>query len=184
MTCRLAIFVLTLCLAVPAWAEGGHGGKAEKKPEPGTSVEMPFLVAPMAQDGNLLGYSYISSRLVCSSPSACIDVRQKLAFIQDAFVRDVNARPIAQTANPKDVNKELLNSRLTAAAKRIVGNSKVKGMLFLEIKFMPLHPADSTANVAPPEQAPAEGADEAGKKKAENGDSEGATSKPATGPAH
>jgi len=57
---------------------------------------MPFLIAPMSKDGKLLGYAYISSKLVASSPGATIAVREKLAFIQDAFVRDVNAKPSAR----------------------------------------------------------------------------------------
>jgi hypothetical protein len=182
---RLIILLFAVCLANAAWA--GEAAKKEKKPEPGTSVEMPFLVAPMSQDGNLLGYSYISSKLICSSPNACIAVRQKLAFIQDGYVRDVNLKPIALASDPKAVDKDLLSARLTAVAKRIVGSDKVTGTMFLEIRFSPLHPSDSTANVPPPEQAPAQGAaDEANKGDgtAKNASSEGATSKPAAGPSH
>jgi hypothetical protein len=184
------MFLFALCLASAAWAEEG-ATKKEAKAEPGTSVEMPFLVAPMSQDGNLLGYAYISSKLICSSPAACIAVRQKLAFIQDAYVRDVYSKPIALPSDPKAVDKDLLNARLTAAAKRIVGDDKVRNMTFIEIKFSPLHPSDSTAPPTPPEPTPA-ATDAAGAGKSDGNASEaaktassaGATSKPASGPAH
>lgn len=176
---RLVLLIFALCLAYPAW--GAEGAKKEKKPEPGTNVEMPFLIAPMVQDGNLLGYSYISSKLVCSSPSACIAVREKLAFIQDAYVRDVNLQSVSQAADPKLVDKDILNARLTAAAKRIVGADKVVGMVFSEIKFAPLHPSDSESAVAPPEQAPAQSSGTASAGDGKNASSAGATSKPATG---
>ena len=189
MVRRLIMFLFALCLASAAWAE--EGAKKPAKVEPGTSVEMPFLVAPMSQDGNLLGYAYIASKLICTSSSACIAVREKLAFIQDAFVRDVNLKPVALASDPKAVDKDLLNARLTAAAKRIVGDDKVQNMTFMEIKFSPLHPSDSTAPVSAPEPAPAAtDAAGAGKGDGKAGDaaktatSAGATSKPASGPAH
>lgn len=146
-------FLLTLILlAAPALA----AAPAKDKPlEPGSTVEMPFLVAPMSQDGKLLGYAYISSKLVCTSPSACIDVREKLAFIQDANVRDVNAHSIAQTNDPTAVDRDLLNARLTANAKRVVGDNKVVTMVFGDVKFAPLHPSESTEGMmsTPPDQA-------------------------------
>ena len=121
----------------------------------GTNVEMPYLIAPMSQDGRLLGYSYISSKMVASSQSAAIAIRDKLAFIQDAFVRDVNAQPIGQSGNPTVVDSTLLNGRLVADARRIVGGDKVAGMVFMSIKFTPLHPGDTTLDTVPPsERAP------------------------------
>lgn len=147
----IPLLILAL-LASPLWAAG-------KKPEPGTTVEMPYLMAPMAQDGKLLGYAYISSKLVCSAPEACIAVRDKLAFIQDAFVRDVNAQPISLASDPTAVDRDLLNARLTAKAKRIVGDRKVVNMVFLDIKFAPLRPSESTTGVTtPPDQTPPAGA--------------------------
>ena len=83
------LLAAALVLAVtPAFA----GEKAAS--EPGTHVEMPFLIAPMSADGKLLGYAYISSKLATATPQASVEVRDKLAFIQDAFVRDVNAAPM------------------------------------------------------------------------------------------
>lgn len=151
----LLALALIMPLATPAWG-AGEGEHAAKKPDPGTTVEMPFLIAPMSQDGKLLGYSYISSKLVCTSQNACITVREKIAFIQDANVRDVNLRPVGLSTDPKSVDKDQLNQRLTANAKRIVGDKNVVTMIFAEIKYAPLHADDTTnGNVPPPEQAPA-----------------------------
>jgi len=153
MRCLLAAFLSLLLGATAVAAE------PDKRPEPGTTVEMPFLVAPVSQNGKLLGYVYISSKLICSNQSACIDVREKLAFIQDANVRDVNAQPVGLPNDPTNVDIDRLNARLTANAKRIVGDSKVVKMDFGKvretIKYAPLHPSESTAGlVSPaPEQA-------------------------------
>lgn len=149
---RILVCLLILTSTIAAWPAMAAGAK---EGAPGTNVEMPFLIAPMSKDGKLLGYTYISSKLVASSQSAAIDVRERLAFIQDAFVRDVNGEPIAKPDDPTAVDAALLNSRLIDDARRIVGNSKVVSMVFVRMEFAPLHPSDSTLNqVAPPERAP------------------------------
>ncbi len=141
--------VILVCIAFPALA----GGK--KAEEPGTHVEMPFLIAPMSVDGKLTGYSYISSKLVSASPSASVEIRDKLAFIQDAFVRDVNAAPIGKNSDPQSVDTALLAQRLIADARRVVGQAKVVAITFKQIQFAPLHPKPTTDDVvAPPERAP------------------------------
>ena len=158
----LAVMACLLLAPVASGQESGHGGGG-KKPEPGTTVEMPYLVVPMSKDGKLLGYSYITSRLVGSSPEACVVIREKLAVIQDAYVREVNARPLGLASDPTAIDKEQLNARLTANAKRIAGDKRVVSMLFIDIKYAPLRPSASTdGNVPPPEQAPKGAATAAG----------------------
>src|SRR5512142_1265617 len=145
----LLSLLVVACLTGPLWAEGAV---KPPKPAPGTTVEMPLLMAPMSQDGRLLGYAFITSKLVCASSDACIAVREKLAFIQDANVRDVNAQPIALANAPTAVDRDLLNQRLTGNAKRIVGENKVKNMVFLTVQYTPLHPSESTTGTtAPPD---------------------------------
>jgi hypothetical protein len=144
---KLLAFLLIL-IAVPAFAE------KKKAEEPGTHVEMPFLIAPMSVDGKLKGYAYISSKLTTSSPAASVEVREKLAFILDAFVRDVNAAPIAKPDAPTEVDRAALASRLVGDARRIVGNAKVVAITFTQIQFSPLHPKPATDDgVPPPERA-------------------------------
>jgi hypothetical protein len=120
-------------------AAAADKGKADE-PEPGTSVEMPYLIAPMTADDKLTAYAYVSSKIVASSPAAAIDVRDKTPFIQDAFVRDVNARPITKASDPTTVDRDALAARLLADAKRIVGDKKVVGITLVAIQVTPLRP--------------------------------------------
>jgi hypothetical protein len=153
---RILAALVILAAAPAAFAASDQAGA------PGTNVEMPFLIAPMSKDGKLLGYAYIQSHLVATSQSAAIEIRDKIAFIQDAFVRDVNAETIAKPDDPTAVDLDALNERLTADATRIVGDGKVAHMDFtdgtgrISIQFAPLHPDGSTLNLVPPsEKAPA-----------------------------
>ncbi|HEX4302400.1 MAG TPA: hypothetical protein VHZ78_06385 [Rhizomicrobium sp.] len=141
---RRALILAALLIAAPASAAGKAG-------DPGTNVEMPFLIAPMSKDGKLLGYAYISSKLVASSQAAALDIRGKLVFIQDAFVRDVNAAGIATGADPTVADPNLLASRLVADARKVVGSAKVVRVIFGDgdkdtgIVFSPLHQAQAPA---------------------------------------
>jgi hypothetical protein len=185
----LLLLLFAACLAAPAL---GEGSKPAPKVPPGTSVPMPFLIAPMSKDGELLGYAYISSKLICTSQTAAIAVRQKLTFIQDANVRDVNARSVAKPDDPKSVDKEALNARLTLNAKRFVGDNKVIRIDFVQIQYAPLHPSESTLNTPlSTVDAHANGqgtaaAESAGTpaNAANTAPATAATPKPAPGPAH
>ena len=144
----LPIFAILLFAATSAAA--AEDAPKKKAEEPGTHVQMPFLIAPMSADGKLQGYAYISSKLVASTPMASVEIRDKLAFIQDAFVRDVNAQPIAKANDPTAVDTALLTSRLVVDAKRVVGAAKVVTITFTQIQFSPLHPTQTTQDAVPP----------------------------------
>jgi len=125
-------FLLSLVLAaaaVPALAGD---------PEPGTTVEMPILVAPLAVDGKLSGYAYVSSTITATSPNAAIDVRAKTPFIQDAYVRDVNGASIVKSSAPDTVDQTGLAARLLADARRIAGAEKVAGVKLTQVSITPL----------------------------------------------
>jgi hypothetical protein len=117
---------------------------ADKAPELGTQVEMPYLIAPMVIEDRLVAYAYISSKVVAASPSAAILVRERLAFIQDAYVRDVNGVPIAKADDPKTVDMPGLTARLLADARRIVGQDKVSSVAIVRVQFAPLREGEQT----------------------------------------
>jgi len=153
---RLAALIAFVALVSTA------ASAAEKAGDPGTNVPMPFLIVPMSDDGKLLGYSYVSSKLVASSQAAALEIRAKIGFIQDAFVRDVNAAPVALASDPTAIDTVLLGNRLVADARRLLGSAKVTRIVFGDggkdtgVKFAPLHPsqtpvkADQMDNVTPP----------------------------------
>jgi hypothetical protein len=140
----VTLAILLALTAAPAAA-------AEKAGDPGTNVEMPFLIAPMSKDGQLLGYAYISSKIVASSQRSAQDIRDKIVFIQDAFVRDVNTTPVATGADPTTVDPKRLADRLIADARKVVGTAKVARIIFGDgdkdpgIVFSPLHQTQAPA---------------------------------------
>jgi hypothetical protein len=152
----LAAFLAVLSAGARAAEKAPAAGSAEPtgKGAPGTNVDMPYLMAPMnGADGKLSGYAYISTILTATSPTGALAVRNQLAFIQDAYVRDVNATPIAKPDDPTSVDQNGLQARLLADAKRVMGPGQVAALVIVRVQVTPLHP---TQTVAPAGQLPAE----------------------------
>jgi hypothetical protein len=136
---RIPTSLVLLCLlATPAAA--ADDANVKPKHVPGTSVEMPFLIAPVSQDGKLLGYAYISSALTAASPEAAVGIREKTPFLQDAFIRDVNATSISTAADPLKIDQPALVARLLADAKRIAGSANVVSLNITQIQVASARP--------------------------------------------
>jgi hypothetical protein len=121
----------------------GSVARAGKAPEPGTSVEMPYVIAPITIDDKLTAYAYISSKIVATSPSAAIDIRLKTPFIQDAFVRDVNALPVGATVDATKIDSQALTARLLKDARYIMGQGKVASVAIIQIQIAQLRPSSA-----------------------------------------
>jgi hypothetical protein len=149
-------------------AEEGHGAKKEhgeakkeggaEKGKPGTNVDMPYLMAPLTDaDGKLTGYAYISSRLTAATDGGGTAVREKLPFIQDLMVRDVNAISVTAHDDPEKVDIAATEKRLLAAAAKVMGPGKVKLITICTVNISPLKPVQTPARDTPPEQMIPEG---------------------------
>jgi hypothetical protein len=160
----LALMAAALILpALAAEEKAGHGeakaehsGKKEGEPKkgaPGENVDMPFLMAPLTNaDGKLTGYAYISTRLTAKSDTIALAVREKLPFIQDLMVRDVNGIAVATAEDPESVDVPRLEARLLAAARKVMGADKVKLITVCTVQIAELHPVQTQALTAPANQ--------------------------------
>ena len=133
-------FLLPLLLLADAPALAA-GDEAAKPGPPGTNVDLEFLMAPLSgPDGKLLGYAYISPRLTVTAEAHVPAVREKVPFLQDAFVRDVNAKSVAKAGDPQAVDIKRVESRLLANAIKVMGAGKVKTITICTVQIAELHP--------------------------------------------
>lgn len=153
--------LLALALVSPATMAAEHGEKKEgdaKKGPAGTNVDLPNMMAPLTNDdGKLLGYAYLSARLTTSSDGISTAVREKLPFIQDAILRNVNAEPISVPDDPEKVDIDGVEKRLLAEAAKVMGSGKVKHITICTVQVSPLRPRETPALNTPPEEAAAHG---------------------------
>ncbi|HEY8950062.1 MAG TPA: hypothetical protein VIM56_14350 [Rhizomicrobium sp.] len=150
---RLIALLSTVLLVVglqTATAEEGKPAADAKKADAaaGTSVEMPYLIAPLSDGNTLLAYAYVSCKIIGSSQAAALDIRGKVPFIQDAFVRDVNASSIGKPDDPMAVDNATLQPRLLGLAKKVVGAGKVVDLKLIQVQITPLRPG-KTAPTSP-----------------------------------
>jgi hypothetical protein len=80
-------------------------------------------------------------------------VRDKIAFVQDAFVRDVNAAEVVTSGEPAIVDNPALAARLLADARRVMGAGKIASIAIMQVQIAPLDPGPVTA-VAPGSRPP------------------------------
>lgn len=134
---RLLPLLLVLLAASPALA----ADEAAKPGPPGTNIDLEYLMAPLTgANGKLLGYAYISPRLTVTAESQVTPVREKVPFLQDAFIRDVNAKGISKPDNPQAVDIKGVEARLLANATKVMGPGKVKSITVCTVQIAELHP--------------------------------------------
>jgi hypothetical protein len=102
-------------------------------------------------DGKLTGYAYISTRLTAMSDTYALAVRDKLPFIQDKMVRDVNNDPVTTPDDPEKVDVPALERRLLGDASQVMGAGKVKLITVCTVQIAELHPVQTPALNPPPE---------------------------------
>jgi hypothetical protein len=147
---RPAILALTALLAFPALA-AEKTDAPKKGGAPGTNVDLQYLMAPLSDgDGKLMGYAYITARLTVAADSDKFVVTDKMPFIQDALVRDINSTPVATPADPQKVDLGGVESRFLADARRIVGSGRVKVITVCTVQIALLH-VTQTPSLAPPD---------------------------------
>jgi hypothetical protein len=141
---RFPVLLLLAAFVSLGTVPGRAAEGSVKGGRPGTNLDLGFLMAPLATpEGKLIGYAYIVSRLTASSETFLVAVRDKLPFIQDAFVRDVNSRGIATAADPETVDVAGLETRLLADAVKVMGPGKVKVITVCTVNISELHPGQA-----------------------------------------
>jgi hypothetical protein len=136
--------VAILCLTLLPLTASAAEDSAAKGAKPGTNVPMDYLMAPLTgPGGKLLGYAYVVSRLTAVSELVVVQVRDKLPFIQDAFVRDVNAKGVATASDPEAVDVAGLEARLMADAVRVMGPGKIRMITVCTVNIAELHPVQT-----------------------------------------
>jgi hypothetical protein len=111
LACILAaVFPPAVGRAAEAEGEGAAGGLVD--------VVLPQILAPMVSQSRLLGYAYLTVALAPSGADKVAVIREKMPFLQDAFLREVNKASISKQGDIKSVDavdvKKRLETRMAA----------------------------------------------------------------------
>jgi flagellar basal body-associated protein FliL len=134
-------FALLLPVTGASAAEAAKTGNAsDAKDEGPTEVEMPPLLAPVIVDNRLDSYAYITIQLTPAARDKVLLIREKVPFLQDGFLREVNQAPIGKANDPKAVDQEALKKRLLARLNQILPKGTVSDLKFDQIVLSPIMP--------------------------------------------
>ncbi len=115
-------------------------GDDKGEPQPGdanyipdNSSNMPMLLVPVMIDGKKSHYIFVSYRLVMHNELQVDRVNQKIAWLHDAFMRDVFTSNPVDPNNPHRLNEEYFNRRFREIAKDILHDDIVKSVYFTNV---------------------------------------------------
>jgi len=133
--------------AIPALAfvtafglSAARADDAPAKPPEIVDIEMPVIIAPMVVNGRLESYAYLTISLTPSSSAHIFELRSKVPYLQDAFLREVNRASIVKPDDPKAVDADALKARLVARLRAIVPPETVSDFKFEKIVVAPVRP--------------------------------------------
>ena len=113
---------------------------AKDKDQGPTNVELPPFLAPMLIDNRLESYAYITITLTPVSREKMLAIREKMPFLQDAFLREVNKGSIVKADDPKSVDAVALKARLLVRLNQLLPRGTVSDLKFQQIVMTPIQP--------------------------------------------
>ena len=129
-----AVFALAVIVPAPA-ARAAEAAATDQGP---ANVEMPPLLAPLVVENRLESYAYITVQLTPSTRDKVFLIREKVPFLQDGFLREVNKAPIGKATDPRTVDEPALKKRLLARVNQILPKNTVSDLKFDQIVISPV----------------------------------------------
>ena len=116
----------------------GAWGAEPAKDQGVTNVELPAFLAPMLIENRLESYAYITIALTPANREKMLAIREKMPFLRDAFLREVNKATIVKADDPKSVDTVALKARLLVRVNQILPKGTVSDLKFQQIVMTPI----------------------------------------------
>jgi flagellar basal body-associated protein FliL len=129
-----------LAALLMAWPVERAIGAETAKDQAVTKVELPAFLAPMLIGNRLEGYAYITIALAPASRENMLAIREKMPFLRDAFLREVNKASIVKGDDPKTVDTVALKARLLVRLNQVLPQGSVSDLKFQQIVMIPIQP--------------------------------------------
>lgn len=117
------------------------GEEETKPPEPAVDllvVEVQrFSVPLITEEKDLLGYVWVDIAIEVDGPENQSYVSARLSELRDAFLRDLYTRQTADPERPGALDFDLLQRRLEAVAKRVMGEERLLAVRIVNARRVP-----------------------------------------------
>jgi hypothetical protein len=138
---RLDTLLLSAVLGLGLIAPGAAWTAETAAPanQAATAVVLPPILAPMVVDGRLQGYAHLTLSIQPRGMDKVLMVREKVPFLQDAFLRELNQSSIVKADDHAAVDTEAMTTRLMARLNHIlpagtVASLKVENVVLVPVK--------------------------------------------------
>jgi hypothetical protein len=133
---RAILASAALVLASPG--EAAESGAA-KSPDL-VDVEVPAIFAPLIVQQRLESYAYITVLLTPAGADKTLIIREKMPFLRDAFLRELNKGTITKADDPKMIDTAAVKTRLLARMGQILAPGTVSELKLEAIQYMAIQP--------------------------------------------
>ena len=116
------------------------GAEPAPKDQAVTNVELPAFLAPMLKGNRLEQYAYITVALTPANRERMLAIREKMPFLRDAFLREVNKANIVKADDSNSVDTVALKARLLLRVNQILPKGSVSDLKFQSIQMTPIQP--------------------------------------------
>lgn len=115
-----------------------RAAEGQPKADSIVDVELPAMFAPMVVDQRLQSYAYITIALTPTGANKVLAIREKVPFLRDAFLRELNKGTIVKADDPKTVDTAAVKARLMARMKSVLPDGTVADLKLEQIVMAPL----------------------------------------------
>jgi hypothetical protein len=129
----LTAALVAVLSAPPAFA-------AEPAEERVVDVELPAVLAPMIVDTRLESYAYITIALAPTNRDKALLIREKMPFLRDVFLRELNKGTIVKASDTKAVDTDAVKTRLVARMNQVLPTGTVAELKLEQIVITSVQP--------------------------------------------
>ena len=121
-------------------ASPGEAAESAAKAQDLVDVELPAIFAPMIVEQRLESYAYITVLLTPAAADKTLVIREKMPFLRDAFLRELNKGTIIKADDPKTIDAAAVKARLLVRLNQILAPGTVSELKLEPIQYSAIQP--------------------------------------------
>ena len=111
---------------IPAIAAEMDAQRREAAAQGVSDIEIPALFAPLIVEGTLRNYAYLSILVTPVTRDRVFIIREKMPFLRDAILRELNKSTIVKDGSPDKVDEEAIKTLIAARLNKILPAGTIK----------------------------------------------------------
>lgn len=128
----LAAFLLCAAPAPDAFA-AAKDAKDAKQDGAARNIEVLNLALPVARQGRLVNYLFVSIELTPGPGQDLWKLREQTHFLRDAYIKLSHAEDLSDPSDPRKLDTARARARLLAATESVLGRGVIAQLAFTSV---------------------------------------------------